>query len=167
MTAPIQIGVIRKGGRIRLLNADTGEELETFDPFTIAIAYGDPDLCCRLLNWLCKLVMQLEMAAYRPRGELAKYLGSDKRLRYLLDQDPSIRRRRPPTKQGELHPRRMLVHAAELIAALARRDTLDRRGIEKRKREERLAKKLTQEVLQLKLENQRLREENQRLREAR
>jgi hypothetical protein len=85
----------------RLIDADTGQEVETFDPWTIALAKGDPDMC-RLLNELARLAM----SAYVPACRLTRDYN---RMRRVLARYPGIRRCR-------LTPRRLLIHAGDWLA---------------------------------------------------
>jgi hypothetical protein len=94
--------------RYQLIDADTGKEVETFDPLTIAIAQGDPALC-RLLNWLS----QQALSAYVPASTLSRDYNH---IRRTLDRHPEIGRLR--------HGQRCRVHAGQYLEQAALAETI-------------------------------------------
>jgi hypothetical protein len=97
----------------------TGAELPTYDPLTIAVASGDPFLC-ELLSELSRLAIDADTAAYRPATDFVDAQHPNyKSIRSALAKNPWVRNRRPLSPvTGRPDPHRLLLHAADWVKYL-------------------------------------------------
>jgi hypothetical protein len=82
--------------RIRLIDADTGDEVQTFDPYALALANGDP-LIARVLMEQCRLILN----GFRPAREFwpTPAVPTYKKLLGFLKRHKEIRWRSCPRLQ--------------------------------------------------------------------
>ncbi len=68
---------------------------------------------------------------YRPKKDIGQVFGfrSDKQLEWFLRRHPEIRTTRPLTRKDTRHPKRLNIHAGDIVQALAKDDSIDREEI--------------------------------------
>jgi hypothetical protein len=103
--------------RYRLTDADTGQDVETFDPLTISLAKGDPFLC-QTLNALAREVLSAYCDAKHARHP--GLCRTHKMLLNILKKNPWIRRLRP-------RPNRLLIHMGDFAKYLIQKGAPDLR----------------------------------------